>query len=88
MEMGAYDECLETIDYDKNGNEKIRLQYCTVYIGTRNDISVINLLRSAMRMTHPRVSRPCYTHTQFTNCPQSYNCARLNIFRYSNRKTN
>lgn len=55
QDPGAYDECLETVEYGENGNEKIRLQYCTAYAGLGNDTSVTDLLVPAMKMTHPRV---------------------------------
>lgn len=51
-EIGAYDECVETVVQDEYGNEKVRTQYCNAHIKFGNDTSLTNVVLPAMEMTH------------------------------------
>ncbi|XP_029844649.3 nose resistant to fluoxetine protein 6 [Ixodes scapularis] len=53
-DIGAYDECLETIVKDEFGNDKIRGQYCNIYIRMINDTSFIDAMLPAFLMSHER----------------------------------
>ncbi|CAN7982462.1 unnamed protein product [Ixodes hexagonus] len=53
-DIGAYDECLETIVKDEYGNDKIRGQYCNIYIRMINDTSFIDAMLPAFLMSHER----------------------------------
>ncbi|XP_029823004.3 nose resistant to fluoxetine protein 6-like [Ixodes scapularis] len=53
-DIGAYDECIETIVKDEYGNEKIRGQYCNVYVRMMNDTSFIDAMLPAFLMSHER----------------------------------
>lgn len=54
IDLGAFDECVETLTHDQFGNERIRGQYCSVYITVVNDTSFKEALIPAMSMSHPR----------------------------------
>ncbi|XP_077490150.1 uncharacterized protein LOC144101025 [Amblyomma americanum] len=58
-DLGAFDECLETIALDDYGNEWVRGQYCSLYIFPPNDTSLVDALLPAMGMSHPRVRYLC-----------------------------
>ncbi|KAM7315541.1 nose resistant to fluoxetine protein 6 [Ixodes scapularis] len=66
-DLGAYDECLETVVHDQFGNEKIRGQYCSIYIHVVNDTSFTEALIPAMVMSHPRAVH----FVDFVNDPKS-----------------
>lgn len=53
-DLGAFDECLETVVHDQYGNEKVRAQYCSVYINVVNDTSFTEAMLPAMKMSHSR----------------------------------
>ncbi|CAN8004291.1 unnamed protein product [Ixodes hexagonus] len=55
-DLGAFDECLETIVHDQFGHERIRGQYCSVYVTVVNDTSFTDILVPAMSMSHPRAT--------------------------------
>lgn len=55
-DIGAFDECIETVALDEYGHEKIRGQYCVLQIKVGNDTSLIDGMLPAARMTHKRVS--------------------------------
>ncbi|CAN7941786.1 unnamed protein product, partial [Ixodes hexagonus] len=53
-DLGAFDECLETVVHDEFGNEKIRAQYCSVYINVVNDTSFTDVMLPALKMSNAR----------------------------------
>lgn len=53
-DLGAFDECVETLVHDQFGNEKIRGQYCNLYIPATNDTEPMIYMASALAMSHPR----------------------------------
>ncbi|XP_050049863.1 nose resistant to fluoxetine protein 6-like [Dermacentor andersoni] len=53
-DLGAFDECVETLVHDEFGNEKVRGQYCNMYVPMTNDTRPVDYLASALRMSHPR----------------------------------
>ncbi|XP_077519794.1 nose resistant to fluoxetine protein 6-like [Amblyomma americanum] len=53
-ELGSFDECLATVAKDESGIELVRAQYCSFYLRTKNDTSVLELLTPALLMTHPK----------------------------------
>ncbi|KAL1427915.1 hypothetical protein MTO96_003073 [Rhipicephalus appendiculatus] len=55
-ELGSYDECLATVVRDESGRELIRAQYCSLYLRPESDSSVVDLLKPALLMTHPKVN--------------------------------
>ncbi|KAH9360611.1 hypothetical protein HPB48_007568 [Haemaphysalis longicornis] len=66
-DLGAFDECLETVALDEYGNEKIRGQYCSVYVFPPNDTSLVEALVPAMAMSHPKVClKSCTTCVALT----------------------
>lgn len=54
-DIGAFDECLRTVVYDQFGLEKVRGQYCNLYMKPGNDTSVEEYMMPAILMTHRRV---------------------------------
>ncbi|KAH6945026.1 hypothetical protein HPB50_006753 [Hyalomma asiaticum] len=54
-DLGAFDQCVETLVHDDYGNEKIRGQYCNLYIPMTNDTRPVEYVASALRMSHPRI---------------------------------
>lgn len=56
-DLGAFDECVETVVHDEYGIEKVRGQYCNLqfYAGNKTDLD--DYLNRAMVMTHPRVEK-------------------------------
>ncbi|CAN7989621.1 unnamed protein product, partial [Ixodes pacificus] len=54
LDLGAYDECIETVIHDTYGNEKVRGQYCNVYLKTGNDTSVFDHMAPAIQLSHRR----------------------------------
>ncbi|CAN8019011.1 unnamed protein product, partial [Ixodes persulcatus] len=53
-DLGAFDECLETVVHDEFGLEKVRAQYCSVYINVVNDTSFADAMLPAMKMSNAR----------------------------------
>ncbi|KAL1431716.1 hypothetical protein MTO96_013824 [Rhipicephalus appendiculatus] len=56
-DLGAFDECVETLVHDQFGNEKVRGQYCNLYIPMTNDTRPLEYVASALRMSHPRTAQ-------------------------------
>ncbi|KAH7979275.1 hypothetical protein HPB49_008930 [Dermacentor silvarum] len=54
-DLGAFDECVETLVRDDFGNEKIRGQYCNMYIPMTNDTQPVEYVAPALLMSHPRI---------------------------------
>lgn len=54
-DLGAFDECVETLVRDDFGNEKIRGQYCNMYIPMTNDTQLVEYVAPALLMSHPRI---------------------------------
>lgn len=54
-DLGAFDECVETIVHDQFGHEKIRGQYCNLYIPATNSTELIMYMAPALAMSHPRL---------------------------------
>lgn len=55
-DLGAFDQCVETLVHDQFGNEKVRGQYCNLYIPMTNDTRPLEYVASALRMSHPRTA--------------------------------
>lgn len=53
-DIGAYDECIETIVHDQFGHVQTSGQYCNVYIKMVNDTSFIDEMLPAFLMTNKR----------------------------------
>ncbi|XP_077542136.1 nose resistant to fluoxetine protein 6-like [Haemaphysalis longicornis] len=53
-DLGAFDECVETVALDQNGGEKARGQYCNVYMKVANDTSFLDEMLPAFLMAHER----------------------------------
>ncbi|CAN7989681.1 unnamed protein product [Ixodes pacificus] len=53
-DLGAFDECIETVIYDQFGREDIRGQYCNVDIRIVNDTSIEDFIRPAATLSHRR----------------------------------
>lgn len=58
-DIGAYDECIETVVHDKYGHVQTSGQYCNIYIKTVNDTSFLEHMLPAFLMTNKRVSHGC-----------------------------
>ncbi|CAN7992686.1 unnamed protein product [Ixodes hexagonus] len=54
-DLGAFDECVETIIYDQFGFEDIRAQYCNVDVRMVNDTSLEDFLRPVAMLSHTRI---------------------------------
>lgn len=54
-DLGAFDECVETLVHDQFGNEKIRGQYCNMYIPATNSTELMMYMAPALAMSHPRL---------------------------------
>lgn len=55
-DIGAYDECIETIVHDQFGNVQTSGQYCNIYIKMVNDTSFIDHMLPAFLMTNKRTT--------------------------------
>lgn len=57
VDLGAFDECVETVVRNQYGHETARAQYCNVvaYAGNKTDLE--ELFAAAMSLTHPRVAK-------------------------------
>ncbi|XP_077501063.1 nose resistant to fluoxetine protein 6-like isoform X1 [Amblyomma americanum] len=56
-DLGAFDECLETVQLDEYGREMVRGQYCNLLVYATNNSDLNDLITSAMVFTHPRVRK-------------------------------
>ncbi|KAG0435531.1 hypothetical protein HPB47_018434 [Ixodes persulcatus] len=54
-DLGAFDECIETVEKDDLGAEKVRGQYCNLHVNVGNDTSVMQKLLPGFRHSHWRV---------------------------------
>ncbi|KAH9360609.1 hypothetical protein HPB48_007570 [Haemaphysalis longicornis] len=54
-DLGAFDECIETVVRDEYGGEKVRGQYCNVHISIGEDRSFVGELLPAFLLSHPRI---------------------------------
>ncbi|KAM7303477.1 nose resistant to fluoxetine protein 6 [Ixodes scapularis] len=54
-DLGAFDECIETVEKDSLGAETVRGQYCNLHVNVGNDTSVIQQLLPGFRHSHWRV---------------------------------
>lgn len=55
VDLGAFDECVETVSHDEYGRETVRAQYCNlmVYAGNKTDLD--DHITEAVKYSHPRV---------------------------------
>ncbi|OQR78921.1 nose resistant to fluoxetine protein 6-like [Tropilaelaps mercedesae] len=54
-DLGAYDECLETVLHDKaTGEETLRGQYCNVYVKSIGEENLVGELKDITALSHPR----------------------------------
>lgn len=56
-DLGAYDECIETVERDELGREKMRGQYCNLHIAVGKDLSLLTEMIPALRMSHERLPK-------------------------------
>ncbi|XP_077525920.1 nose resistant to fluoxetine protein 6-like [Haemaphysalis longicornis] len=57
-DLGAFDECVETVVHDEYGTVTARGQYCNLrLLSGGNGTDLMNLLIKAVAMTHPRIQR-------------------------------
>ncbi|CAN7989689.1 unnamed protein product, partial [Ixodes pacificus] len=54
-DLGAYDECVETVVNDAFGQEWVRAQYCNIHIHVGQDISILAGMVPAMQISHWRM---------------------------------
>lgn len=52
--LGAYDECIETVARDEYGIEKARGQYCNVHLSIGEDSPIITEIMPAVMLSHKR----------------------------------
>lgn len=57
VDLGGYDECVETVIYDEYGNEDIRGQYCNMYVKMKNDTSLFDHIAPLINITNRRVRK-------------------------------
>lgn len=62
-DLGAYDQCIETVIRDEYGGEKVRAQYCNMYIKLGKDMSFLEHVDDALRLSHRRTP----TFSRFQN---------------------
>lgn len=55
-DIGAYDECVETVVHDEFGHVQVSGQYCNIYIKMVNDTSLFDHMLPAFLMTNKRTS--------------------------------
>ncbi|XP_050051461.1 nose resistant to fluoxetine protein 6-like [Dermacentor andersoni] len=53
-DLGAYDECIETVVHDEYGDVKVRGQYCNVHVSLGDDHSFIGDILPAFLYSHKR----------------------------------
>ncbi|KAL1419617.1 hypothetical protein MTO96_005109 [Rhipicephalus appendiculatus] len=53
-DLGAFDECIETVARDQNGGEIARGQYCNIYVKMANDTSFFDEMLPNFIMAHER----------------------------------
>ncbi|KAK8762378.1 hypothetical protein V5799_026355 [Amblyomma americanum] len=62
-DLGAYDQCIETVVRDEYGGEKVRAQYCNVHIKLGSDMSFFEHVDDVLRLSHRRTP----TFSRFQN---------------------
>lgn len=55
-DIGAYDECVETVVHDQFGHVQVSGQYCNMYIKLVNDTSLFDHMLPAFLMTNKRTT--------------------------------
>ncbi|KAL3198505.1 hypothetical protein MRX96_014322 [Rhipicephalus microplus] len=56
-DLGAFDECIETVLFDDYGEERSRGQYCNLQVYPHHKTDLDDLFSSAMQYTHPRIPK-------------------------------
>lgn len=56
-DLGAFDECLETVVRDNAGEVSVRGQYCSLLAYAKNNTDVEEYILPAIEMTHPRIKK-------------------------------
>lgn len=56
-DLGAFDECLETVLLDRDGDVEARGQYCSLLVYARNNSEAENYVLPAISMVHPKVTK-------------------------------
>ncbi|KAL1413996.1 hypothetical protein MTO96_007811 [Rhipicephalus appendiculatus] len=56
-DFGAFDECLETVLLDRDGDVEARGQYCSLLVYARNNTDAENYILPAIEMAHPKVRK-------------------------------
>ncbi|KAL1438075.1 hypothetical protein MTO96_010417 [Rhipicephalus appendiculatus] len=55
-EIGAYDECIETVVHDEHGVEEVRGQFCNVHVMLGDDLSFVDNVVPAFMFSHKRAA--------------------------------
>ncbi|EEC10972.1 hypothetical protein IscW_ISCW008088 [Ixodes scapularis] len=55
-DIGAFDQCIETVIHDDYGNEKVRAHYCNLYMKFGKDLSFFEHVDDMLRLSHRRLS--------------------------------
>ncbi|XP_077487151.1 nose resistant to fluoxetine protein 6-like [Amblyomma americanum] len=56
-DLGAFDECVETVVLDSFGHESARGQYCNLQVYAGNISKLEEFISSAIAFTHPRIKK-------------------------------
>lgn len=56
-DFGAFDECLETVLLDRDGDVEARGQYCSLLVYARNNSDAESHILPAIEMAHPKVRK-------------------------------
>ncbi|KAH7980628.1 hypothetical protein HPB49_017746 [Dermacentor silvarum] len=56
-DLGAFDECVETVLFNDYGEETARGQYCNLIVYPGNKTNLDDLISLAMQFTHPRLGK-------------------------------
>ncbi|KAL1438076.1 hypothetical protein MTO96_010418 [Rhipicephalus appendiculatus] len=56
-DLGAYDECIETVVRDEVGIVQVRGQYCDVQLKLGDDLSVVPQVLQAMAFSHEKIEK-------------------------------
>lgn len=57
VDLGSFDECVETVVHDEFGHEALRAQYCNLLIYAGNKTDLDDHITKAVMFAHPRVAK-------------------------------
>ncbi|KAH8033114.1 hypothetical protein HPB51_007365 [Rhipicephalus microplus] len=58
VDLGSFDECVETVVHDEFGHEALRAQYCNLLIYAGNKTDLDDHITKAVMFAHPRTQEP------------------------------